>query len=82
MPRPRLKFLRSRRWSSPGVRLAYTAKHLSLAIIEYFVHIDADDPPADLVLVRAEVPDTVSLECRFLSRGCRGIGAVHRLLRN
>jgi RES domain-containing protein len=48
------------RWLSPGVRLAYTAEHLSLAIIEYFVHIDADDPPADLVLVRAEVPDTIS----------------------
>ena len=47
------------RWSSPGVRLAYTAEHLSLAIIEYFVHIDADDSPKDLVVVRAEIPDTV-----------------------
>jgi RES domain-containing protein len=48
------------RWSSPGVRLAYTSEHLSLAIIEYFVHISANDPPEDLVLVRAEVPDSVS----------------------
>lgn len=48
------------RWSSPGVRLAYTAEHLSLAIIEYFVHIDADDPPDDLVIVRAKVPHTIS----------------------
>ena len=39
--------------------LAYTAEHLSLAIIEYFVHIDADDSPKDLVVVRAEIPDTV-----------------------
>jgi RES domain-containing protein len=48
------------RWSSAGVRLAYTSQHLSLAIIEYFVHIDPDDPPKDLVVVTAEVPDSVS----------------------
>src|SRR6266516_3762076 len=48
------------RWSSAGVRLAYTSEHLSLAIIEYFVHIDPDDPPKDLVVVTAEVPDRVS----------------------
>ncbi|MBI1791682.1 MAG: RES family NAD+ phosphorylase [Acidobacteria bacterium] len=48
------------RWSSVGTRLAYTAGHLSLAMIEYFIHIDRDDPPKDLVVVTAEVPDTVS----------------------
>ncbi len=42
------------------MRLVYTAEHVSLAILEYFVHIDSDDPPGDLVLVRAEVPDSVS----------------------
>jgi len=48
------------RWSSPGTRLAYTSGHLSLAMIEYFVHVDADDPPKDLVVVAADVPDQVS----------------------
>ena len=48
------------RWSSAGTRLAYTAEHLSLAMIEYFIHIGADDPPTDLVAITAEVPDTVS----------------------
>jgi len=48
------------RWSSPGVRLAYTAQHLSLAMVEYFVHIDQDDPPRDLVVVAADIPDAVS----------------------
>jgi RES domain-containing protein len=48
------------RWSSPGTRLAYTAEHLSLAMIEYFVHIDPDDPPKDLVWVTAQIPDSVS----------------------
>ncbi len=48
------------RWSSPGTRLAYTAEHLSLAMIEYSIHIDPDDPPDDLVVVTAEIPDDVS----------------------
>lgn len=47
------------RWSSPGVRLAYTSEHLSLAMIEYFVHLDSDDPPPDLVVAAADVPDDV-----------------------
>jgi RES domain-containing protein len=48
------------RWSSPGTRLAYTAEHLSLAVIEYLVHIDPLDPPKDLVVVTAEIPAGVS----------------------
>jgi RES domain-containing protein len=52
------------RWSSPGTRLVYTSEHASLAMIEYFVHIDASDPPKDLVLVSADVPDSVSRTTR------------------
>jgi RES domain-containing protein len=48
------------RWSSPGTRLAYTSEHLSLAMLEYFVHLDPADPPKDLVVVRAEIPDGAS----------------------
>ena len=48
------------RWSSTGTRIAYTAEHLSLAMLEYFIHIEADDPPRDLVAVAAEIPDSVS----------------------
>jgi RES domain-containing protein len=61
-------------WSSPGVRLAYAAEHLSLAIVEYFVHIDPEDPPRDLVVVTADVPDgvpRVSIAPRRLPRGWR-----------
>ena len=50
------------RWSSPGTRLSYTSEHQSLALLEYFVHLDQDDPPTDLVLAVAEVPDDVSRE--------------------
>jgi RES domain-containing protein len=48
------------RWSSPGTRLAYTSEHLSLAMLEYFVHLDPGDPPKDLVVVTAEIPDGIS----------------------
>jgi RES domain-containing protein len=50
------------RWSSPGVRLSYASEHQSLAMLEYFVHVDKDDPPSDLVLAIAEVPDAMSPE--------------------
>ncbi len=47
------------RWSSPGIRLAYAAEHVSLAMLEYLVHIDPDYPPRDLVLVQADIPDNL-----------------------
>jgi RES domain-containing protein len=50
------------RWSSPGTRLAYTSEHQSLAMLEYFVHLDPADPPDDLVLATAEIPGTLSRE--------------------
>jgi RES domain-containing protein len=50
------------RWSSPGTRLAYTSEHQSLAMLEYFVHLDKDDPPDDLVLAIAEIPDNLAAE--------------------
>lgn len=48
------------RWSSQGTRLAYTSEHLSLAMLEYLVHVDPDDPPSDLVVVAADIPADVS----------------------
>jgi RES domain-containing protein len=50
------------RWSSPGTRLAYSSEHQSLAMLEYFVHLDADDAPPDLVLVTAEIPSDLPKE--------------------
>jgi RES domain-containing protein len=50
------------RWSSPGTRLAYASEHQSLAMLEYFVHLDPEDAPDDLVLATADVPESVSRE--------------------
>lgn len=38
----------------------YAASHLSLAALEYLVHIDAEDAPDDLVALRINVPDNVT----------------------
>ena len=50
-------YLYGGRWSSPGTRLSYASEHQSLAMLEYFVHLDKDDPPDDLVLAVAEIPN-------------------------
>ena len=55
-------YLYGGRWSSPGTRLSYTSEHQSLAMLEYFVHLDADDAPPDLVLATAEIPDDLPNE--------------------
>jgi RES domain-containing protein len=49
-------YLYGGRWSSVGTRLSYTSEHQSLAMLEYFVHLEADEAPPDLVLVTAEIP--------------------------
>jgi RES domain-containing protein len=66
------------RWSSPGFRLAYTAEHSSLALVEYFVHIDPNHPPNDLVVVEADVPDNVpkiSISLKQLPKNWRQVPA-------
>jgi RES domain-containing protein len=55
-------YLYGGRWSSPGTRLVYTSEHQSLAMLEYFVHLDPEDAPDDLVLATADVPDNLSRE--------------------
>ena len=72
------------RWSSPGTRLAYTSEHLSLAMLEYFVHLDPADPPKDLRVVSAEIPDGVSrvrLAARELPANWRQTSASPALAR-
>ena len=49
--------LHGARWSSPGRPVVYAASHLSLAALEYLVHIDPDDAPDDLVALRLDVRD-------------------------
>ena len=72
------------RWSSLGVRLSYASEHQSLALLEYFVHLDKDDPPADLILAIAEIPDDMNreqVEIRRLPANWRDPAAPPELFR-
>lgn len=48
------------RWSSPGTRIAYSSEHVSLAMLEYLVHMKPDRLAPDLVVARARIPSSVS----------------------
>jgi RES domain-containing protein len=50
------------RWNHRGTALVYTSATLSLASIEYFVHLDPSDVPIDLAFVEIEVPDDATSE--------------------
>ena len=49
-------------WTPPGTRVAYAPSSLALASLEYFVNLDPEDAPADLVSVRISIPDSVRRE--------------------
>jgi RES domain-containing protein len=72
------------RWSSPGTRLSYTSEHQSLAMLEYFVHLDQGDPPDDLVLAVADVPGNLAhktVQARHLPSNWRESAAPPHLAR-
>jgi len=50
------------RWNFSGTPMVYTSSSLALAAIEFFVHLDPTEAPADLVSVMAVVPDELTVE--------------------
>jgi RES domain-containing protein len=53
---------RGGRWSAPGHRVAYASANLALAALEYFVNLDPQDAPTDLVSVRVDIPDEIQVD--------------------
>lgn len=47
------------RWNHKGYSMVYTSEHLSLAVLELFVHVSAASVPDDLISIRASLPDSV-----------------------
>jgi len=47
------------RWNHKGYPMVYTSEHLSLAVLEMFVHVSAQTAPGDLISIRASLPDDV-----------------------
>lgn len=50
------------RWNKPGTPVVYTSGTLSLAALEYLVHVDSDILPDGLVSIRAIIPDSLKME--------------------
>ena len=57
------------RWNSKGKRMVYTAEHLSLAILEVFVHLNVPTVRRDFfVAIKAEIPDDLEIEYMSIDR--------------
>ena len=56
------------RWNLRGTPVVYTSATLSLAAFEYFVNVDPDDAPSDLVAVPAEIPEDLKVSKVVLAR--------------
>jgi len=65
------------RWNSPGRPAVYTSRTLSLAALEYLVHIDAARAPTDLMALTLELPDALvtPLDISTLPSGWRAFPA-------
>jgi RES domain-containing protein len=50
------------RWNRPGTPVVYTSGSVSLAALEYLVHVDSDILPNGLVSIRATIPDSLNIE--------------------
>jgi RES domain-containing protein len=49
------------RWNQRGTAVIYASASASLAALEYFVHLDPDDAPPDLILTAVDVPASVRI---------------------
>jgi RES domain-containing protein len=70
------------RWNHPGSPLVYTSETLSLAALEYFVHLEPDIAPTLLAARAAELPEDLRipvLSLADLPGGWRGYPAPERL---
>ncbi len=45
------------RWNRPGTAAVYTSTTLSLAALEYLVHLEIAQAPSDLIALTIELPD-------------------------
>lgn len=50
------------RWNLPGTPVVCASGSLSLAVLEYLVHVDRDLAPSDLVSIAAEIPESLRIE--------------------
>lgn len=54
------------RWNRPGSAMLYGATHISLAVLETFIHLNAGGLPLNRYLVELSIPDAVWQRARQL----------------
>lgn len=54
------------RWNSPGIPLVYAATHITLALLEQLVHLDAKRLPVALRAFAIDLPDDAPVETASL----------------
>jgi RES domain-containing protein len=74
----------ARRWNEKGHLIVYTATARALAAIEYFVNLEPNQAPDDLIMLEARVPDAQIEQVNLAllprnwfeldSRACQAIG--------
>lgn len=70
------------RWNHPGSAVVYCSATLSLAVLEYFVHLEPDLAPLELVSAAADLPGSLAgetLEIEAMPRDWRSYPGPERL---
>ncbi|MGH7523538.1 MAG: RES family NAD+ phosphorylase [Gemmatimonadales bacterium] len=49
------------RWNSPGHAVVYASGSLALAALEFLVHLDSSEAPHDLLAMRINIPDDLTV---------------------
>lgn len=65
----------ARRWNHLGTLMVYTATSRALAALEYFVNLEPNEAPDDLLMAEAAVPDELieTLDLKLLPRNWRSL---------
>ncbi len=45
------------RWNPEGIRMVYTSTTRALAAMEFFVHMIGSQPPNEMAIIHADIPD-------------------------
>ena len=68
----------ARRWNHRGTAMVYCATSPALAAMEFFVHLEPNEAPDDLLMAAAEIPDDLveALNLELLSADWRDLNSL------
>jgi RES domain-containing protein len=65
----------ARRWNHLGTAMVYTATSRALAALEFFVNLEPNEAPDDLLIAEAAIPNELieTIDFKLLPRNWRGL---------